>query len=126
MTLTPEQRDELRALAEKAAPGPWRVHAEAYEGMILAVGADEETVYATDADMALMGAARTAIPALLDALDAAEAAVQRVRGLHQPFEWSFGQGPVQSCRACADSGADEAHSEYPCPTARALDGEAGR
>lgn len=73
-TLTTKDRARLRDLAGKATPGPWRVHAEMYEGMLLAVGADEETVYATDADMALMGAARTALPALLDALTTAEAA----------------------------------------------------
>lgn len=85
MTLTPEQRDELRALADAATPGPW-----SYPSEIL--GLPCSTVFAGDpkrthaAYVAAMGphdgkfiaTARTAVPALLDALDAAEAERDRL------------------------------------------------
>ena len=65
---------------------------------------------------------------LLDAIarrDArcADFAVQldKIRALHEPFEWSFGEGPVQSCTECARLGASEEEASYPCPTIRALD-----
>ena len=44
-----------------------------------------------------------------------------VRELHSPFEWSFGCGPVKSCRECARRSPQE-DAEYPCPTIRALGG----
>lgn len=40
--------------------------------------------------------------------------------LHQPFEWSFGYGPVKSCSGCADRGVPQEKAEWPCPTAIAL------
>lgn len=52
-----------------------------------------------------------------------EAQKQAALELHQPFEWSFGFGPVKSCRHCASLGADEALSAWPCATFRALGGE---
>lgn len=57
--------------------------------------------------------------------DAAEARVARVVALHTPFEWSFGFGPVQSCRECARLGAPQDESAWPCATRRALDGDTG-
>ena len=53
------------------------------------------------------------------------AAPQAVMELHQPFKWSFGQGPVTSCRACFDMGASEAVSEWPCKTIRVVAGALG-
>lgn len=55
----------------------------------------------------------------------AEAQVQRVLELHTPFEWSFGFGPVKTCRECARLGASEADAAWPCATRRAVDGPAG-
>lgn len=49
-------------------------------------------------------------------------AIARVRALHAPFEWSFGQGTVRSCTECARLGGDEGEAQYPCSTIRALDG----
>lgn len=151
-TLTPEDRARLRDLTSQATPGPWRVHDEAYDGMILAVGADEETVYATDADMALMGAARTAIPAILDALEAAyeiiarqertieghenvdavglrrraeqaEAQVQAVRELHNADGFQWVGFPRADKREVY---CTRCHDTAPCPTIRALDAALAR
>lgn len=60
---------------------------------------------------------------LLDNLDTANAALDRIRALHIPEEYSGG-GPEESdgvmCQHClVDDGATFA--EYPCPTIRALD-----
>lgn len=60
---------------------------------------------------------------ILDDRNALNRSVDRVRALHQPFEWSFGFGPVKSCKECARLGASEADAQHPCPTVRALDGE---
>lgn len=49
------------------------------------------------------------------------ATVEAVLALHEPFEWSFGQGPVRSCRECADGGMSEQEAEYPCATVRAIE-----
>lgn len=48
------------------------------------------------------------------------AALRAVIDLHQPFAWSFGQGPVKSCKYCAEIGANEEQSEWPCPTIKAI------
>lgn len=61
--------------------------------------------------------------ALLERVRVLEAQKQAALELHQPFEWSFGFGPVKSCRHCASLGADEALSAWPCATFRALGGE---
>jgi hypothetical protein len=47
-------------------------------------------------------------------------AVRNVLALHTPFEWSFGYGPVQSCRECARLGASESDAQWPCATYRVL------
>lgn len=121
MTLTPEQRDGLRALAEKATPGPWRADEclPASPGQFAVVTPREENApYAdqpaqyvtpwglTGTDAALIAAMRNALPAILDALDAAEAAVQRVRDLHTPRVEEAITG------ACAD---EECDHDGPCP-----------
>lgn len=33
---------------------------------------------------------------------------------HEPFEWSFGQGPVYSCKLCAEAGLPPSETEWPC------------
>lgn len=72
--LTPEDRDRLRALAEKATPGPWLPHAryvwtEDLGGIIQNWSDDANAA----ADMEFIAAAHTAVPALLDQLDQTEA-----------------------------------------------------
>lgn len=46
---------------------------------------------------------------------------EAVLALHEPFEWSFGFGPVKSCRECVRLGASEEDSAYPCATVRAIE-----
>ena len=93
--ITPEQRepyDELRALDAKATPGPWEVTAEDWatissgpDAVVMSYAADlacegcgdpahgaPEVVIGAE-DAALIAAMRNALPALLDALAAAEA-----------------------------------------------------
>lgn len=82
MTLTPEQRDELRALAEKATPGEWQAYSFPGERNVapycaVEVGDTEVQVTRFEGgwfDAALIAAMRNALPGLLDALDTAEAA----------------------------------------------------
>ena len=120
-------RDRLRELAENATPGPWE-----YPGELL--GLPCTTVFAGDPkrthaayvaemgpqDGAFIAASRQAVPALLDMLDQAEAerdqaqaALDRVRELHQPCNHDA------PCRGdCSECG-----QHMPCDTIRALDGE---
>lgn len=72
MTLTPSDRAALRALAEKAIDAPWSVKPKD-PSMVL----DGNGFWVADcgedhASARFIAAARTAIPALLDALDASE------------------------------------------------------
>ena len=151
MTVQPT-RDQLRALANAATPGPW-----SYPGEIL--GLPCSTVFAGDpkrthaAYVAAMGphdgefiaAARNALPALLDALDQAEAEVKRL-------SWKCGhladkytqdtdelrqeagqaEARIQAVRELhhhdvfrghLDNGCAICGHDWPCPTIRALDGE---
>jgi hypothetical protein len=49
-----------------------------------------------------------------------EARIAEAAKLHRPFEWSFGYGPVKSCRGCADRGVPQEKAEWPCADAIAL------
>ena len=96
-----------------------------------------------DADLAFIAHARADVPALvdevrrlrdlvhakqswidgakvdLDGYDAARAAIARVRVLHYPVpDWNGGV----RCHICDDSSTTD--GAYPCPTLRALDGDA--
>ena len=70
MTAQQIDRDRLRALAENATPGPWEAEGgdiwNDAHGFLLNPRLD-------DADADFIAAARTAVPALLDMLDQAEA-----------------------------------------------------
>lgn len=155
---TPEQRQEWRALADGATEGPWEAARDrdnwivgdlwnGLNGMVggFAAGGGPQA----EADAAFIAAAREAVPRLLDALDAAEAeverlrrgeedgiftsvvheccervekagaAIARVRALHIADHdyWEPNGGATMT--ACAECGDD-----LPCPTLRALDGEA--
>ena len=129
-------RDRLRELAENATPGPW----EASNTTVAAITgpggcggcsgllspAHEPSCYwseiagACEADAEFIAASRQAVPALLDMLDQAEAerdqaqaALDRVRELHQPCNHDA------PCRGdCSECG-----QHMPCDTIRALDGE---
>ena len=89
-------RDRLRELAENATPGPWEADLDRHGETrgIWPTGPGEEQIIGsyvaadgydsqgwtggTDEDLAFIAAARTAVPALLDALDQAEAEVKRL------------------------------------------------
>lgn len=79
MTVQPT-RDQLRALADAATEGPWEVH-----GSLIGIGRAKPDFGQTwglrwRQDIEFICAARTAVPQLLDQLDAAE---QRIRDLTQ-------------------------------------------
>lgn len=58
---------------------------------------------------------KTTVLALIERVEAAEAAVQRVREAHFPDEDG-------DCDFCVNYYCDTRKAEYPCPTIRALDG----
>ena len=99
---TPAERAELRALAEAATPPPWSARREVVEdlhwgpvGSTLLDG-PKRNLFAVAgmplADAEFIAAARTAVPALLDALE------ERDCG-------------ASGCRAIADRDAEEARAE---------------
>ena len=137
-------RAELRRLlAESVRPGEvfqvayghhydYAVHDRA--GWIVAEGAGKNWVR-------LIAAAVNTLPGLLDALDAAWAAIERVRELHRPIDvdalqhgcaaeecgHEFGCPLIKMtvCKACYDLGERERFGQgvpWPCPTIQALDG----
>jgi ABC-type nitrate/sulfonate/bicarbonate transport system substrate-binding protein len=68
MTISSDERERLRGLVVAAAEGPWDV-----EGREVYTGNCETVAMATQhEDAAFIAAARTAVPALLDALEEAE------------------------------------------------------
>ena len=150
-------REYLRELASGATPGPWEnvweeadewysITGQSYECYVcpeVATLTDE-----TDADF--IAAARTAVPALLDALEQAEARIQAVRDLHSPSDEQVIMGdcaaeecdhqeiedcptePFTVCAECyraaielnpyyGEQGVDDV--AWPCPTIRALGGK---
>lgn len=135
--MTPDERARLRALADAATPGPWEFQPWSthplpdgdYRASILLANAahDGEIVRELgNQDGDFVAAARTAVPALLDALDAetlranrAEARIKAVRDLHQHVPYA--DVPTEGyCGTCQRGGAA---GIWPCDTVRALDGE---
>lgn len=57
---------------------------------------------------------------LTEERDDLQARIDRALAAHRPFEWSFGYGPVKSCSLCAEMGATESQSAWPCETVRIL------
>ena len=75
-------RDQLRALANEATPGPWEVRGDELAGTGIAhccmpPGREDR------ADMDFIAAARTAAPQLLDQLDQAEARIRHLEATAQ-------------------------------------------
>ena len=118
-------RTELRRLLEKATPRPWHawnrgigfeVHTEAEHNPIRCDPLNSgfrETFGGPDAH--LIAAAVNALPGLMDELDAAEAALARVRELHWESHGSLSAlypNPICECG-----------KDYPCPTIAAIGGE---
>jgi hypothetical protein len=70
-------RTELRKLIEGATPGPWEADDQLFDvvaGNTIVIQSDRTGVRSED--RALIAAARNALPALLDALDAAVEAIE--------------------------------------------------
>lgn len=107
--------EHTKALEAAATPGPWLYCTKTYDGMPLVVaegyGFPAEPMRQTrgivcypEADAEFIAHARTAIPALV-------AAVERVQALHSPWP----SPSIQTyCRTCAHP--------MPCPTRQALEG----
>ena len=83
-------RDELRKLAEAATPGPWVQNGR--NGIPTPIGSCVALTRRHDdderrADAEFIAAARTALPTLLDQLDAAEARIKAVQDVldHHPY-----------------------------------------
>ena len=77
--MTPAERARLAALAEAVTPGPWEAvhehagHHVALVGDLSIIGSDAAESSADNIDAAFIAVARSAVPALLAALDDAEA-----------------------------------------------------
>jgi hypothetical protein len=80
-----DERSRLRALANVAIPGPWRFAAGVFDqdGEPIAYP-HPASIYSTgqcDANAEFIAAARSAVPALLDALDARDTRIARLEAL---------------------------------------------
>ena len=74
--MTPAERARLAALADAATPGPWDEH----EWAVVALPEVAPVCHAVhEDDAAFIAASRTAVPALLAALDDAERERDRLR-----------------------------------------------
>lgn len=177
MTITRTQRDEWRALADAATEGPWVAHYDLEDGnfpeLSLRAGTalpDEDgylpgsysptdAIYFQDmddedadeqriADADFISAARSAVPALLDALDEAEAALEEAEKLskYRMDQWDDAEVEVSELCAALDR-VKALHSVYevdgektcwhcnhpeegmwgsvphPCPTIQAIEGD---
>lgn len=114
----------LRELAEKATPGPWHFHQDdgtALDISEVCIPRPEEDVDLSiaslleDRDGAFIAATNPSVVlALLDRLESAEAAIERVRDIHRRVGASWPhEGGVYVCSA--DNG------RWPCRTVAALD-----
>ena len=111
---------ELPWTVEEASPnmgGPnWLLRREGKAGII--ISAHE---YGFRERGRLIVAAANALPGLLDALDAAWAAIERVREMHTPGDEWCGYHNSALCE-CANVYCEECGFSWPCPTIQALDG----
>lgn len=118
MTAAERLRD-LLAVEAAATPGPWALFGDSFGTLRLYRLPSGVKVSLSDRhEMELIIAARNNLQPLVQAL-------LDVLEVHKPFTWSFGQGPVTSCTECVRLGASEEQSEYPCPTAQAINKHLG-
>lgn len=82
-SLTPEERAAWRVLCEKATAGPWTSEGLCLSDSSRGTFISDEQFYSwvdwTEADAAFCAAARSALPRLIDALEAERAKVKRLR-----------------------------------------------
>lgn len=149
-------RDALRKLTDAATEGPWEVPHSCDASVDYVTAPADDNLCGPVCDVRspvrnaeFIAAARTAVPALLDALDQAEARIKAVRDVHRRFgiyehedactnttdehreehhhedsdssgEYYCDQMPIGAvCDHCRDEDGERA--DWPCPTIRALD-----
>ena len=78
-----QELDAIRARADAATRGPWNVTSVEWAGCFYVEGRDHEPLVEDDRDF--IAHARADIPALLDALDAAVAAIERLKKQGAPL-----------------------------------------
>ena len=110
-----EALDRIRKQADNATDGPWKAEG----GFVESVSGSQLTIVECsdpeehDVDNAeFIAAARTTVPALLDALE-------KVLAMHTPMS----RGRVSMCCSCEqwiESSDGHACIEYPCPTVTAI------
>ena len=100
--------EHTKALEQAASEGPWEVYPNRDVKGIAHIRIPLEmhpTAWTADAEF--IAHARTAVPALI-------AAVERVQALHTPDEFGM-------CEGCGDNEHGYAIVPHPCPTIRALE-----
>lgn len=109
--MTPKRIAELRALCEKATPGPW------YESMTYTPSVfpkDSTTAVAFDllkTDMNFIAAARTAVPELLDEIERVQKQRDTIVEVHNAYV-EQGRGYAERlARECLFSDSDKSVSE---------------
>ena len=113
--------DAIKARAEAATDGPWRVISDYIPGVIEVEGPTASNDYVAElsadkADLEFIAHARQDIPALL-------AAVEAVLELHEPEATGYGDWV---CGACISAGSHDWESTaYPCPTVTAIQSALG-
>ena len=136
---------ELRRLLAEAMPGPWEAEGSQVWGPdgVLVAAVREHSTLVDRPDALIIVAAVNALPDLLDALEKAEAAVERVREMHYAADNDPARTPrCEECEGragthpcgcwapedrqpvCGHCNAPERGQTvpWPCPTVQALDG----
>lgn len=116
--------DAIKARAEAATEGPWRVRTDYIPGVIEVEGPTASNDYVAElsadkADLEFIAHSRADIPALV-------AAVEAVLELHKPWTVS---NPSEStvnhcCDQCYEGGTGD-YVPYPCPTVTAIQSALG-
>ena len=113
--------DAIKARAEAATEGPWRVRTDYIPGVIEVEGPTASNDYVAElsadkADLEFIAHSRADIPALV-------AAIESVLVMHKPEATGYGDWV---CGACISAGSHDWEStEYPCPTVTAIQSALG-
>jgi hypothetical protein len=119
--MTPEQRAELRRIADAATSGPWEIQGP-WPEVTLYQYQDEEDPRAPnkiaslgecrghdnvkdDPDAAFIAAARTALPALLDEVDRLEAENERLRSAALEWQAAYSRITDEAARRALGEGS---------------------
>ena len=134
--LTENGLQAIQKRLENATPGPWRIWQNPYNADDVAVetawchfGIEGDTelitdYLPTDADAEFIAHAPEDIAALLAEVERLRARIEKVRELHKPID-ALNTSVNQIQQVCIGCGQDDGNwQRWPCPTIRALDGEA--